>query len=135
MIKKNMFLAFILFFVLFFVGVTVYYLFEINSPRNDIPSIRRTEIATIGEIVPKGEFGVIYVERDVYQAYVTIDENTVITDSGNTKGLTFDDLRIGDRVEISVPEMIIEIYPYQYATERVIILDQLNTKRKINKMP
>lgn len=123
MIKKNMFLALILFFVLLFVGVVVYYLIQSNAPRNDIPVVKRTEIVTIGEIVPKGDYGIIYVERDVYQAYVTIDEKTVITDSKNTKGLTFDDLRIGDRVEISVPEMIIEIYPYQYTTERVVILD------------
>lgn len=123
MIKKNMFLVFILFFVLLFVGVVVYYLIQNNAPRNDIPTIKRTEIATIGDIVPKGDYGVIFVERDVYQAYVTINEKTVITDSKNTKGLTFDDLSIGDRVEISVPEMIIEIYPYQYDTERVVILD------------
>lgn len=123
MIKKNMFLVFILFFVLLFVGVVVYYLIQNNAPRNDIPTIKRTEIATIGDIVPKGDYGVIFVERDVYKAYVTINEKTVITDSKNTKGLTFDDLSIGDRVEISVPEMIIEIYPYQYDTERVVILD------------
>lgn len=123
MIKKNMFLVFILFFVLLFVGVVIYYLIQNNAPRNDIPTIKRTEIATIGDIVPKGDYGVIFVERDVYQAYVTINEKTVITDSKNTKGLTFDDLSIGDRVEISVPEMIIEIYPYQYDTERVVILD------------
>ncbi len=123
MIKKNMFLALIILFILLFVGVVVYYLIQNNAPRNDIPAVKRTEIVTIGEIVTKGEYGIIYVEREVYQAYVTIDEKTVITDSKNTKGLTFDDLRIGDRVEISVPEMIIEIYPYQYATERVVILD------------
>lgn len=123
MIKKNMFLAFILFFVLLFISVTVYYLFVSKAPKNDIPSIKRTEIATIGKIVPKGDYGTIYIERDVYQAYVTIDENTIITDSKNTKGLTFKNLKFGDRVEVLVPEMIIEIYPYQYATERVVILD------------
>lgn len=123
MIKKNMFLALLIFFVLVFIGVVVYYQIQSNIPKNDLPDVNRTEIATIAEIVPKGEYGIIYVERDVYQAYVTIDEKTVITDSKNTNELTFADLRIGDRVEITVPEIIIEIYPYQYATERVVILD------------
>lgn len=123
MIKKNMFLALLIFFVLVFIGVVVYYQIQSNIPKNDLPDVNRTEIATIAEIVPKGEYGIIYVERDVYQAYVTIDEKTVITDSKNTKELTFADLRIGDRVEISVPEIIIEIYPYQYATRKVVILD------------
>jgi hypothetical protein len=123
MIKKNMFLFLILFFVLLFVGVLIYYLIQINSPSNRIPSIKITEIATISEIVPKGDYGVIFVERDVYKAYVTINEKTVITDSRNTKGLTFKDLKVGQKVEITVPEIIIEIYPYQYDTERIVILD------------
>lgn len=123
MIKKNMFLTLIIFFILMFIGVVIYYLVQNNTPKNDIPTAKRTEIVTIGEIVPKGKYGIIYVKRDVYQAYVTVDENTVITDTRNTKGLTFDDLRIGDRVEISVPEIIIEIYPYQYLTDKIIILD------------
>lgn len=123
MIKKNMFLALLIFFVLAFIGVVVYYQIQSNIPKNDLPAVNRTEIATIAEIVPKGEYGIIYVERDVYQAYVTIDEKTVITDSKNTNELTFADLRIGDRVEISVPEIIIEIYPYQYVTRKVVILD------------
>jgi hypothetical protein len=123
MFKKNIFLAFILFFVLLFVGVFIYYLIQNNAPKNDIPTIKRSEIGKIREIIPKGDYGTIFIERDVYQAYVTIDENTIITDSKNTKGLTFGDLKIGDRVEVAVPEMIIEIYPYQYATERVVILD------------
>ncbi len=123
MFKKNMFLAFILFFVLLFIGVVSYYLLAMKAPKNDIPTIKRSELGTISEVEAKGDFGTIFIERDVYKAYVTIDENTIITDSKNTKGLTFDDLKIGARVEVSVPEMIIEIYPYQYATDRVIILD------------
>ncbi len=123
MFKKNIFLAFILFFVLLFVGVVVYYLVVSKAPKNDIPSIKRTEIATIMKIIPNGDYGTLYLERDVYQAYVTIDENTIITDSKNTKGLSFNDLEFGDSVEVSVPEMIIEIYPYQFTTTRVVILD------------
>lgn len=123
MFKKNMFLAFILFFVLLFIGVSTYYLLMNKAPKNDIPSLKITKIGTISEIEPKGDFGTIFIEQDVYKAYVTIDDKTVITDSKNTKGLTFDDLKIGARVEVLVPEVIIEIYPYQYSTELVVILD------------
>ena len=123
MFKKNMFLAFILVFVLLFIGVTVYYLIVSKAPRNNLPSIKRTEIATIMKIIPSGDYGTLYIERDVYQAYVTIDEKTIITDSKNTKGLSFNNLKLGDSVEVTVPEMIIEIYPYQYATERIVLLD------------
>ncbi len=122
MIKKNIFLAIILFFILLFVGVTIFYLIVNKAPKNDIPSLKTTQIGTISEIEAKGNFGTIFIEQDVYKAYVTIDEKTIITDSKNTKGLNFDDLEIGDRVEVLVPEVIIEIYPYQYATERVVIL-------------
>ncbi|KAF0091705.1 MAG: hypothetical protein FD141_1494 [Fusobacteria bacterium] len=123
MFKKNMFLAFILFFVLLFVSVTIYYLIVSKAPKNNIPSIKRTEIATIMKIIPSGDYGTFYIERDVYQAYVTIDEKTIITDSKNTKELSYSDLKLGDSVEVTVPEMIIEIYPYQYVTERIVLLD------------
>ena len=122
--RKNGFLALILFFIVLFIGVSVYYIIQLNSTKViDDPTKKVREIGVISEITPKGDYGTIFIERDVYKAYVTIDENTVITDSRNSKGLTFDDLKIGDRVEVTVPEIVIEIYPYQYTTERVVILD------------
>ena len=118
MLKKNVFLAFILFFVLLFIGIAAFYFLG-----KDKPGSLRTEIGTISEIKPEGSYGTIFIERDLYKAYVTIDEKTVITDSRNSKGLTFADLKLGARVEVTVPEIIIEIYPYQYATSKVVILD------------
>ena len=122
--RKNGFLALIMFFIVLFIGVSIFYIIQLNSNKViDDPTKKVREIGVISEITPKGDYGTIFIERDVYKAYVTIDENTVITDSKNTKGLSFDDLKIGDRVEVTVPEIVIEIYPYQYTTERVVILD------------
>lgn len=121
--RKGWFLLLIGFFVLLFIIVSVWYFIEAIRESKKEPEPGRTERGKIVEIAPKGEYGTILIERDVYKAYVTIDQYTIITDRQNIKGLSFKDLQVDMQVEVAVPEFIIEIYPYQYTTERVIILE------------
>ncbi len=123
MSKKNLFITLISLLVLLLTSILLYYfLFLKPQSVKDMPIQKRTEIGIIKEISNESEYGTIYIERDDYKAYVSVNKNTIITEEKSKQKLSFKDLKVGDNVKVSVPEIIIEIYPYQYATERIIIL-------------
>lgn len=83
----------------------------------------RTETGRILDITPVGEYGKIHIRRDGYEAYVTIDGDTLITKGSLSRTFGFDELKVGNLVEVDLPEVVMEIYPYQYTTTRVHILE------------
>ncbi len=124
MIKKNVLIPLFLLFILLFIIFSLYYLFNLNPKmKTDIITDKRTETGIIKEITNSGDYGTIYIERDVYKAYVIINQSTTIMRENSTENLAFKDLNISDNVKVTVPEIILEIYPYKYATERIIIIE------------
>lgn len=111
--------------VLFFVGMVGLMIggFWWFSGDGDEKISLRRETGRILDIIPVGEYGKIHLRRDGYEAYVTLDGDTLIMKGSPSRIVGFGELRVGDLVEVVVPEVILEIYPYQYGTTRVRILE------------
>ncbi|MDD2370466.1 MAG: hypothetical protein PHQ32_00495 [Firmicutes bacterium] len=123
MVKKNVLIIISSLFILLLVLISLYYfIFIKNNKISDIPSDKRTETGTIKEITKEGQYGTIFIERDVYKAYVSINKSTIIFSNSSKKILSFQDLKIGDHVMVTVPEIILEIYPYRYPTQKINVL-------------
>lgn len=111
--------------VLFFVGMVGLMIGGLwwASGTGDENISPRSETGRILDITPVGEYGKIHLRRDGYEAYVTLDGDTLIMKGSPSRIVGFGELRVGDLVEVVVPEVILEIYPYQYGTTRVRILE------------
>ena len=81
------------------------------------------QVGIIQGITKNGDVGTIHIKKDNYEAYVTITKDTLITKAPLSRTFTFDELKVGDKVEVTVPEVITMIYPAQYSTTRVDIIE------------
>lgn len=81
------------------------------------------QVGTIQGITKNGEYGTIHIKEANYEAYVTITKDTLITKAPLSRTFTFDELKVGDKVEVTVPEVITMIYPAQYTTTGVDIIE------------
>lgn len=123
MSKKNIYLIGIIVLIFLLLTIFITYVLMKNKENYHIHSNKQTEIGIIKEIIKSGKYGTIFIERENYKAYVTIDEKTIITRPPLSRSYTFDDLKLGNKVKVTVPEIIMEIYPYKFTTEHIDILE------------
>lgn|GEM_PF-1605262 len=79
---------------------------------------------TAGFVVKSIDGQRIYAELNGGEAYINVDENTIIGRYGETGDLSLADIQVGDRLLVTHPSIMTMIYPPQYVAFNIEILGQ-----------